>query len=68
MSEKIPNLLTVKQFSQKHKAFPEGGLRYIIFHADNNGYGRCIKRVLGKVLIDEAIFFECVEEQNKLAV
>lgn len=64
MSEKIPNLLTVKQFSKKHEAFPEGGLRYIIFHADKNGYGRCVKRVLSKVLIDESIFFECVEEQN----
>ena len=33
----IPNLLTVRQFSQKHPAFPEGGLRHRIFHVEANG-------------------------------
>ena len=64
MSETIPSLLTVKQFSEKYPAFPEGGMRHRIFHADNNGFGRCIRRVGAKVLIDEAIFFKCIDEQN----
>jgi hypothetical protein len=34
---RIPSLLTVKQFSEKHPAFPEGGLRHRIFNATTNG-------------------------------
>ena len=64
MSETIPNLLTVKQFSEKHAAFPEGGMRYRIFHSDKNGFDRCIRRVGAKVLINEIEFFKWIEEQN----
>lgn len=64
MSETIPSLLTVRQFSAKYPAFPEGGMRHRIFHADKNGFARCIRRVGAKVLIDESEFFKCVEEQN----
>lgn len=46
--------LTVRQFSQKHPAFPEGGLRYWIFHAETNGFHQCICRIGRKVLLDEA--------------
>lgn len=65
MSEIIPNLLTVRQFCQKYPAFPEGGLRYRIFHADKNGFNRCIRRVGTKVLINEGEFFRWVEDQNQ---
>ena len=64
MTEIVPSLLTVKQFSQKHPAFPEGGMRYRIFHADKNGFDRCIRRVGAKVLIDELQFFKWIDEQN----
>ena len=57
-------LLTVRQFSQKHTAFPEGGLRHMIFYADTNGFAKCIRRFGRKVLIDEAAFFECLDEKN----
>ena len=33
----VPSLLTVRQFSEKHPAFPEGGLRHRNFHEDSNG-------------------------------
>jgi hypothetical protein len=33
----VPTLLTVKQFNQKHPAFPIGGLRHHIFHEGQNG-------------------------------
>ena len=56
--------LTVKQFSQKHPAFPEGGLRHIIFHAETNGFNKCIRRIGKKVLINEKLFFECIDSQN----
>ena len=36
-SQRVPSLFTVKQFSQKHPAFPEGGLRHRIFHEETNG-------------------------------
>ncbi len=60
----IPNLLTVKQFCEKHKAFSAGGLRYNIFHADKNGFSMCIRRIGRKVLIDETEFFRWVQRQN----
>ena len=57
-------LSTVSLFSKKYPAFPEGGLRFIIFHAETNGFAKCILRVGRKVLIDEDMFFQIIEEQN----
>jgi hypothetical protein len=56
----IPNLLTVRQFSQKHLAFPEGGLRFRIFNAEANGMKSAgvLVRNGRRVLIDEERFFE----------
>lgn len=55
----IPSILTVKQFSQKHTAFPEGGLRHLIFHAKSNGLetSGALVRNGRRVLINEEIFF-----------
>ena len=55
----IPNLLTVRQFSQKHPAFPEGGLRHRIYNETQNGLANsgAIIRTGRKVLIDEERFF-----------
>jgi hypothetical protein len=58
-------LLTVRQFSQKHPAFPEGGLRHQIFHADENGLASAIRRLGRKVLIDESLYFHWVDRQNQ---
>lgn len=58
-------LSTVRQFSAKNPAFPEGGLRYLIFHAEKNGFDRCIRRIGRKVLIDEIEFFRWVDQQNQ---
>ena len=60
-------LLTVRQFSQKHPAFPEGGLRYNIFHADINGFNKCIRRIGRKILIDEAEMFRWIDAQNTVS-
>ena len=64
MTNTIRNLLTVRQFSQKYPAFPEGGMRFRIFNADHNGFDQCIVRVGSKVLIDELAFFRWVDRQN----
>jgi len=55
----IPSLLTVRQFSQKHPAFPEGGLRYRIFNSKANGLSQsgAIVRNGRRLLIDEERFF-----------
>ena len=57
-----PTLLTVAQFSQKHPAFPNGGLRYRIFNEHQNGLAEsgAIIRNGRRVLIDEAKFFDWV--------
>ncbi len=55
----IPTLLTVKQFNQKHPAFPVGGLRHRIFYAKDNGLEQvgALVRNGRRVLIDEERFF-----------
>ncbi len=58
------DLYTVRQFSQKYPAFPEGGLRYLIFHAKSNGFQGCIRRLGRKILINEHDFFAWIERQN----
>lgn len=61
------SLLTVRQFSIKYPAFPEGGLRYLIFNQNHNGFDKCIRRVGKKVLIDETAFFAWVDSNNHVA-
>ena len=69
-----PVLLTVRQFSEKHCAFPNGSLRNLIFHAsprhssrgpiDGNGLNVALIRIGRKVLINEAKFFGWLEEKG----
>ena len=58
-----PALLTVSQFCIKHAFITQGGLRFQIFNADNNGLASfgAIVRMGRKVLIDESCYFEWVE-------
>lgn len=58
-------LRTIRQFSEKHPAFPQGGLRAIRFNSAQNGFADAFVTVGRKVLIDEERFFEIVAEQNK---
>lgn len=69
MAENFKNeLFTVKQFAQMHKAFTEGCLRALIFNAEANGFKDVIRRIGGRVLIREDLFFDWVEKQNGLEV
>jgi len=43
---------------------PPGGLRHIIFHADQNGFASAIKRVGRRVLIDPEKFWQIVDGQT----
>jgi hypothetical protein len=58
--------LTVKQFSEKHPAFTNGGLRSLIFNEESNGLAKAgaIVRIGRRVLIDEEKFFSWVKAQN----
>ncbi len=66
-----PTLLTVRQFSDKHSAFPQGSLRNLIFLSENrktskgtiigNGLDIALVRIGKKLLIDEAKFFKWVD-------
>jgi hypothetical protein len=66
----IPTLRTVRQFSQKHPAFPEGGLRHIIFHADDNGLTEsgALVRNGRRILLDEEKYFVWLTRSNKRSV
>jgi len=44
---------------------PIGGLRHLVFHSQTNGFAKVIRRVGRRVLIDEAAFFQWIEENNK---
>jgi hypothetical protein len=65
----IPTLSTVKQFTARHPAFPEGGLRHRIFHAQTNGLADSgvIVRNGRRVLIDEEKFFVWLRDRGAVA-
>lgn len=66
----MTTLSTVKQFTEKHLAFTNGGLRSLIFNEHKNGLAKsgAVVRVGRKVLIDETKFFTWIELQNKAGV
>ena len=59
-------LLTVNQFAEKHPAFTAGALRYLIFHAESNGFRPALRKVGRRVLINEEAFFLCIEKSNQV--
>jgi hypothetical protein len=62
----IPTLSTVKQFSEKHPAFPIGGLRHRLFYKEQNGLNKsgAIIKNGRRILINEEKFFQWLESQN----
>ena len=60
-SEKIPTFLTVSQFIKKHPFISNGGLRFQIFNAKNNGLEKAgaIVRMGRRVLVNEGNYFVC---------
>lgn len=63
-------LLTIKQFAEKHEAFTEGSLRWLIFCAsyeNDPNYSRfhtAIHRVGRRVLLDENEFFKVAKTRR----
>lgn len=60
----MTKLLTVRQLSEKYPAFPQGGIRHIIFHEKENNFDAVTIRVGRKVLIDEEAFLDWVMNQK----
>ena len=58
------SLLTVKQFCQQHPAFTHGGLRWLLFHRQENGLNRAVFKVGRRILIDVDQFFGWLAQQN----
>ena len=67
LAQKKPKLIPLTQWPSIHGWPPIGGLRHLVFNSKENGFDKVIRRVGRKVLIDEARFFEWVEEQNNKA-
>lgn len=59
--------LTVKMFTEKHKAFSVGGLRFQIFNEETNGLKEsgAVIRNGSRVLINEPKYFDWLEEKNR---
>lgn len=57
-------LLTVRQFCERHPAFTQGGVRWMLFNREQNGLDRAVVKVGRRVLIDVSEFFRWIDEQN----
>jgi hypothetical protein len=64
----VRRYIPVTKWNQFHPWPTIGGLRYLVFHADSgNGFDKVVKRVAGRILLDEQAFFTWVDEQSKRA-
>lgn len=59
MSENIPTtrLIPVPQWPEVHPWPSVAGLRHLIHFEKDNGFDRVVRRIGGRVLIDEQAFF-----------
>lgn len=64
MQSHATRLIPVPEWNSHHPWPPIGGLRYLIFNAEANGFDQVVRRVGRRVLIDEAAFFAWVEKQG----
>jgi hypothetical protein len=56
---------TVKQTAEKHPAFTQNSLRWIIFNSKFNGATRFILKVGRKILIDDDGFIEWINSHRE---
>lgn len=65
----MDELLTIKQFAEKHPAFPQGTLRAFVLYArkgllpDFSKY--VVRKVGGRVLLKEKDFFNWIKESSE---
>lgn len=58
--------IPVTHWPQYHSWPPLGGLRHLIFHANSNGFNKCLIRAGRRVLIDEGAFMEWLESKKEV--
>jgi len=63
----LKKFLGVKSFSEKHPEFSQASLRWLIFHRESNGFAPVFRKIGKKVLIDEAAFFEKIDNSTMVA-
>lgn len=59
------SFLTLKQWMEKYKAIPEGGIRHLIFTNKDNFNGRVVKKLGRKILLDEHAFLSYIDDHSK---
>jgi len=57
-------LIPLTEWPNYHPWPTVSGLRYLVFHADKNGFADVVVRAGGRVLIHERRFFEWAEKNN----
>ena len=62
VSQEISKLYTIKEWP--HSWPTEGGLRWLVYNRDFNGFHQVVKRVGRRILLDEGEFFKWVAEQG----
>ena len=65
MNEVTSSLITIRQFCERHDWPPHGGLRWLIFNSQENGFAKCVVRVGRRVLIDEREFVKWLEAHRE---
>jgi len=56
-------LIPLTKWGEYHPWPSVGGLRYLVFFAETNGFQACVRRAGRRVLIKEKAFFEWVDKQ-----
>jgi hypothetical protein len=59
------SFLTLRQWLEKYRAIPEGGVRHLIFTNKDNFNGRVVKKLGRKILLDEQAFLSYIDEHSK---
>ena len=65
MEANSTRLIPVKDWNKFHMWPPIGGLRHLIFNEHTNGFNRVVRRCGRRVLIDEAAFFEWINNKGQ---
>ena len=60
----VDDFVTIRQLVTSNPAFTEGGIRALIFRAEDNGFNSCIRRIGRKILISKSAFSHWIEAQN----
>ena len=63
--KKIPTLLTIRQFAQKHPFLTENSIRWMLFK-DDPGLEDCLVRVSRRVYINEEKFFDFLTNHKNM--